>query len=93
MYATAPCAGVLKIVGKAIFQRLAFLPCVVYHLAHPEPGFGEDIVVVTDVHGAVEIASGRVPVSCLCFDDATFEKFPAVIAEHRVSAVIVISNL
>ena len=62
--------GMLQIMCQAILERLAFLRRVIQHFAHPEPGFGQHIVIVADVDGAVQITAGAFPVACFGFDDS-----------------------
>ena len=73
-----------EIVGKAILQRLAFLPLIICYFAHPEPGFCQYIVIVADIHSAVQITTRAFPVAGFCFDDSTFQEFLAIVAEHNL---------
>src|SRR5919109_329179 len=78
----------LKIVRQAVLERLAFFRLVLHDFAHPKPGFRQHIVIVADVDGTVQITAGAFAVAGLCIYDSTFEKLPAVVAEHNVSNVV-----
>src|SRR5688500_1388910 len=61
--------GVLQVVRQAILKRLMFFRRFVYYLAHPEPSFGQHVMVVARIYGAVQITLSSLFVSHFRFDD------------------------